>query len=214
LEPSLSRQAFKVGFGIFVEVKCIFSTTPKAKIFSMSKEKEVGEETEAKGGHWCDQTLDWQLLCMAWGARVCNRRVQSLTEPERPVTHPENNTCLRADRTRWRVRSRAIGRVRSTKSLCRTSLDSDRTLTLLRPVMAWSASGRASYARVVCELRVWSVSLARPVAFDRWSAESTIEIGRPRLDLRGHVDGAGRPDMVQRVRSVRLVCPVTAKIAQ
>jgi hypothetical protein len=42
----------------FLEVKCIFSTTPEAEIFSKSKEKEVGEETEAKGGHWCDQTLD------------------------------------------------------------------------------------------------------------------------------------------------------------
>jgi hypothetical protein len=35
-----------------------FFTTPEAEIFSKSKEKEVGEETEAKGGHWCDRTLD------------------------------------------------------------------------------------------------------------------------------------------------------------
>jgi hypothetical protein len=41
----------------FVEVKCLFSTTPEAEIFSKSKEKEVGEETEVKGGHWCDRTL-------------------------------------------------------------------------------------------------------------------------------------------------------------
>jgi hypothetical protein len=42
----------------FVEVKCIFFTTPEAEIFSKSKEKEVKEETEAKEGHWCDRTLD------------------------------------------------------------------------------------------------------------------------------------------------------------
>jgi hypothetical protein len=53
-----------VGFGalsdsaFFVEVKCIFPTTSKAEIFSKSKAKEVGEEIEAKGGHWCDWTLD------------------------------------------------------------------------------------------------------------------------------------------------------------
>jgi hypothetical protein len=42
----------------------------------------------------------WQQLCVARGAKFCNRRVQSLAEPERPVTHPGNNTCLRADQTR------------------------------------------------------------------------------------------------------------------
>jgi hypothetical protein len=133
----------------------------------------------------------WQQLCMARGARVCNRRVWSLAEPERPITHPENNACLKADRSRWRVRSRAIRRVWSIESLSRTSLDSDRTLALSHPIMAWSTSGRASCARVVCELRVRSVSLARPVAFDRWNAESTIEIERSRLNPRGHVDGHG-----------------------
>jgi hypothetical protein len=39
-----------------VEVKYIFSTMPEVEIFSKLKEKEVGEETEAKGGHWCDRT--------------------------------------------------------------------------------------------------------------------------------------------------------------
>jgi hypothetical protein len=42
----------------FVEVKCIFFTTPEAEIFSKSKEKEVREETEVKGGHWCVKGLD------------------------------------------------------------------------------------------------------------------------------------------------------------
>jgi hypothetical protein len=35
----------------FVEVKCIFSTMPEAENFSKSKEKELREEIEAKGGH-------------------------------------------------------------------------------------------------------------------------------------------------------------------
>jgi hypothetical protein len=39
-------------------------------------------------------------------------------------------------------------------------------------------------------------------SFDRWNAVSTVEIGRPRLNLEGHVDGAGRSDAVERVRSV------------
>jgi hypothetical protein len=42
----------------FVEVKCLFFTMPEAEIFTKSKEKEAGEETETKGGHWCDRTLD------------------------------------------------------------------------------------------------------------------------------------------------------------
>jgi hypothetical protein len=36
---------------------------------------------------------------------------------------------------------------------------------------------------------------------DRWSTESTIEIEWPRLNPGGHMDGTGRPDAVQRVRS-------------
>jgi hypothetical protein len=138
----------------FVEMKCLFFTTPETEIFSKSKEKEVREkrrQKEATGvtGRWTGRGLDMtgasgqcQQLCVARGARVCNRRVQSLTEPKHPVTHLGNNACLRADRTRWRTRSRAIGRVRSTKSLSGTSLDNDRTLALSRPVVAWSASGQ------------------------------------------------------------------------
>jgi hypothetical protein len=43
--------------------------------------------------------------------KVTDWRVWSLAEPERPITHPEGSTCLSADRTQWRVRSRATGRV-------------------------------------------------------------------------------------------------------
>jgi hypothetical protein len=83
----------------------------------------------------------WQQLCAVRGVRVCNQCVKSLAKPERPVTHLENSASLRADRMQWRVRSRATGHVWSIKSLSGTSLDSDRTLALSRPVMAWSASG-------------------------------------------------------------------------
>jgi hypothetical protein len=55
----------------------------------------------------------------------------------------------------------------------------------------------------VRDLRVRSVQVAHPVAFDRWSTELTVEIGWPRLNLTGHVDGTGRSDVVQRVRSSR-----------
>jgi hypothetical protein len=36
------------GFSAFVEVKCIFSTTPEAENFS----KSLWIETEVNGGHW------------------------------------------------------------------------------------------------------------------------------------------------------------------
>jgi hypothetical protein len=42
-----------------MEVKCIFFTTPEAELFSKSKEKEVGEKTETKRGHWCDRMRSW-----------------------------------------------------------------------------------------------------------------------------------------------------------
>jgi hypothetical protein len=48
---SPSRRACEAGFDVFVEMKSIFSTTPEAENFSKSKEKEVREEMEAKGGH-------------------------------------------------------------------------------------------------------------------------------------------------------------------
>jgi hypothetical protein len=43
-----------MGSALFVEVKCIFSTTPEAEIFS----KSSWIETEANGGHWGDRTLN------------------------------------------------------------------------------------------------------------------------------------------------------------
>jgi hypothetical protein len=45
---SPSRRACSAGFSAFVEVKCIFSTTPEAENFS----KSSWIETEVNGGHW------------------------------------------------------------------------------------------------------------------------------------------------------------------
>jgi hypothetical protein len=63
-------------------------------------------------------------------------------------------------------------------------------------------------------LRVWSVERrVRSIAFNRWRAV-TVEIGRSVLNAEGRVDGAWRPDAVQRVRSVRPARPVVPKSAQ
>jgi hypothetical protein len=109
---SPSRRASSAGFAIFVEVKYIFFTTPEDEIFFKSKrrkseKKQMRKEVTGVTGRWTGRDLgttgtfgQWQLLCTARGSRVCNRRVWSLAEPERLVTHPGNSACLRADRTR------------------------------------------------------------------------------------------------------------------
>jgi hypothetical protein len=51
---SPSPRACEAGFGVFMEMKCIFSTTPKAENFS----KSSWIKTAANGGHWNDRTLD------------------------------------------------------------------------------------------------------------------------------------------------------------
>jgi hypothetical protein len=56
-----------VGFGVFMEMKCIFSTTLKAENFS----KSSWIETAANEGHWYDQTLD-----RTWSRH--DRRVRSV----------------------------------------------------------------------------------------------------------------------------------------
>jgi hypothetical protein len=118
-------------------MKRLFFTTPEVK---KQSQKEVTGVT-GHGISTTDASGQWQQLCAARGARVCNRRVWSLTESERLVTHLENSASLRADRTRWCIQSRATEHVQSTKSLFGTSLDSDRTLALSCLVVAWSASG-------------------------------------------------------------------------
>jgi hypothetical protein len=97
------------GFGFFVEVKCLFSTTPEAEIFSKSSWIEI----EANGGHWGDRTRPVSGSSQARVARVLHRCVRSLAGPARPVRRLEEAQNARVDRTRWRVRSVTIGRVRS-----------------------------------------------------------------------------------------------------
>jgi hypothetical protein len=126
--------------GIFEDLRRLFSTTPK-----------VGKETEANGGHQGDRTLNrtWSRFdrtrpvssTQQSGARVLgfttgasgpsrNRSVRSGTQRSR--------AWRRADRTRG-----ASGHKRSDVSgHDGSSLDRDRTLALLRPVVAWSASGQ------------------------------------------------------------------------
>jgi hypothetical protein len=126
----------KRGFG---EMKCLFSTT-----------LELRKETEANGGHRGDRTLHrtrprcdrTRLVSTAQQlgarARVCNRRVQSLTGPARSVRRPEGTAVRKDDQTRC-----ASGHTRSDASGRQGSLlDSNRTLAQSHPVVAWSASGR------------------------------------------------------------------------
>jgi hypothetical protein len=74
-----------------MEVKCIFFTAPEAK---KRRQKEITGVT----GSSLDATStsgQWQQLCTAQGARVCNRCVWSLAEPERPVRHPEEQSVAK-----------------------------------------------------------------------------------------------------------------------
>jgi hypothetical protein len=112
---SPSRLASSAGFDAFCGSETLFSNTPEAETFSKSKEKEVGEETEANGGHWGDQTRPVSgsscaqrgALGFATGAsgRLRDRRVRSDAQ--------RDNRMRGVDRTQWRVRSRSTGRVRS-----------------------------------------------------------------------------------------------------
>jgi hypothetical protein len=87
--------------GVFEELKRLFSTTP-----------EVENQTEANGGHRSDRT--WSLF-----DRTCPVSVQHL------------RVFWFFYRTRWRVRSQSIGRVRSF-----------RELTGLQPYAGTVASGQ------------------------------------------------------------------------
>jgi hypothetical protein len=126
------------GFSAFVEVKCLFSTTPKAEIFS----KSSWIETKANGDHWGDRTWSrYDQTCPVSGsnsqarvARVLHRCVRSLTGLARPVRRLEEQQNVRVDRTRWCVRSVTIGRVRSQKTLPGPFLYLDRTPRVTRPV--------------------------------------------------------------------------------
>jgi hypothetical protein len=112
----------------------------------------------------------WQQLCAARGARVCNWRVRSLVEPACPVTHPGEQRRGKFVRIGWRVRLHTTRRVRLTKLLSGTSLDSDRTLALSRPVVACSASGHTLPESVTFRDR-WKYN-GRDSKRDTWRAST------------------------------------------
>jgi hypothetical protein len=179
-----------------VEVKCLFSTAPKAK-------KRRRKEVNGVIGHWTRRGLgttgasgQWQQLCVSQGTRVCNRRVWSLAEPERPVTHLENSASLRANRTRWHIQSRATGHVRSTKLLSGTSLDSDRTLALSRSIVAWSASDHTLPEIITFHDR-WK-SNERYSKRDTWRASVKSQWCDQTLAAFGRLDQRVRSERVER----------------
>jgi hypothetical protein len=96
------------GFGAFVEVKRLFSTAPKVK-------KRRRMEVTGSDRTWSryDRTCPVSGSSKAWDARVLHRRIRSVTGPERPIKSQRNYEAREVDRTRWRVRSQSIGRIRS-----------------------------------------------------------------------------------------------------
>jgi hypothetical protein len=153
--------------GVFEELKRLFSTTP-----------EVGKETEANGGHRSDRTLD---------------RTRSLFDRTRPVSVQHLRVFRFFDRTRWRIRSLSIGRLRSFRELTELQPDAGTVAS----GQFYSASGRCFVVRSLCltsasgplrDQRVRSTQRARPVGASRHS--------------RCAIDASGQCD--QHVRSARL----------
>jgi hypothetical protein len=80
------------------------------------------EETETKGSHWGERTLDWTLN-QTWLVRLvsssrvqraqAHRRVRSVTGPVHPVKPQRNCKEHEINRTQWHIRSRSTGHVRS-----------------------------------------------------------------------------------------------------
>jgi hypothetical protein len=128
-------------------MKCLFSIAPEVR--------KGGESLKCLSMKNSNQTLDrtWSRVDLRIRSvqtagrdarvKVADQHVRSLTEPERPVMHPVGSACLSVDQTRWRVRSRATGRVRSTKLLSGPLLDFNRTPGVTRPVISSVASGFA-----------------------------------------------------------------------
>jgi hypothetical protein len=125
--------------GVFEELKCLFSTTP-----------EVGEETEANGGHRGDRTLNrtrsqFDRTRPVSSMRQSGARVLGFTTG---VSGPSRNWSVWSGaqrRSAWRRTNRTRGASGHTRSDASgrdgSSLDRDRMLALSRPVIAWSSSG-------------------------------------------------------------------------
>jgi hypothetical protein len=145
LSPSLRAR----DSGVFEDLKCLFSTTP-----------EVGEETEANGGHSGDRTLN---------------RTRSRFDRTRPVSSSRQSgarvlgsrTSASGHSRDRRVRSGAQRELQNIRSIGRVRSRWD--LTGLKPNAECSASGRLSGASGRC---VWLLAHS-----DRW------RIGRPCLNL-------------------------------
>jgi hypothetical protein len=150
-----------------MEVKCLFSTTLEAEIFS----KSSWIETEANGGHRGDRTLNrtrsrYDQTRLVSGsdsqarvARVLHQRVRSLAGPTRPVR-----------RQRDREHEGSIGRGSASghdrpdvsgRGWMLTGID--RTVALWHPVSLSGASGHAPQ-----RASLWRLDArARPISFDR-----------------------------------------------
>jgi hypothetical protein len=106
---SPSHLASSAGFGAFVEVKRLFSTAPDAK---KRRRKGVTGMTGRATGRWIGR--GWRVRSAHPACRgSTHRRVRSVTGPARPVKLQRSCETREVDQTRWRVRSRSIGRVRS-----------------------------------------------------------------------------------------------------
>jgi hypothetical protein len=140
----------------FVKVERLFSTTPKAEIFS----KSSWIETETNGGHWCDQTLN----------RTRSRHVRTRPVSDNSsmahglgfITGTYGHSLDRRVRsgargtTNTKGRSDASGRVWMLTGI-------DQTLSLWHPI---SLSGTSD--RVVSNANQWRPDAsARPINFDR-----------------------------------------------
>jgi hypothetical protein len=130
------REGF--GFSAFQEMKCLFSTAPDAK---KRRRMEVTEVTGC-GLNVTGHVQSVSVVNMAWsrisekltrrggesghersdtfdrgGCLLDSNRTPGVTHPVCSVVRPIGAQCLCAsrscDRTRWRIRSRSTGRVRS-----------------------------------------------------------------------------------------------------
>jgi hypothetical protein len=173
-----------------VEVKCIFSTTPEAKIFSKSSWIEM----EVNGDHWDNRTWSrHDQTCpvsgssrLARDARASRRRIRSLVGPARSVRHSEGLQIV------W-----SIGRGGASGHDQLDASGREWTLTRLKPDAGCNTSGQFcsvfgqcfAGASAVCDVRVRSMQVACPVDLFTVGVQVTVGIMRTTLNVGQHVDG-------------------------
>jgi hypothetical protein len=81
------------GFRRFREKKCLFSIAPEARKGSESPECFSLKTLTGRGPSLTGRVRSVQH---GVGTRVCNRRIRSLTELERPVGHPEGQSVAKS----------------------------------------------------------------------------------------------------------------------